>query len=322
MPMNNSTLHFVCVLLILCISLSQAAPPEVGFYSYTCPNAESIVESVVREATLTSPRTPALLLRLHFHDCFVEGCDGSILIDNGASDLERFAAGHLGLGGFGAIEKAKLEIESQCPGVVSCADIVAMAARDAIALTGGPVYEVETGRRDGRVSNRNLASDMPDVDDSIDTLISKFVAKGLSPQDLVLLSGAHTIGTTACFFMPRRLYNFNSTNKSDPRISPQFLPELRRMCPKDGGSGARISLDPVTPGSFDSQVMDNIKTGFAVLASDAQLYDGGLTREVVDSYAGGSQFGEDFAKAMVRMGRIGVKSGENGEIRVKCGSFN
>ncbi|XP_047979432.1 peroxidase 43-like [Salvia hispanica] len=183
----SNTLHSVCV-LVLCISLSQVATLEVGFYSYTCPNAESIVQSVVREATLTSPRTPALLLRLHFHDCFVEGCDGSILIDNGA-DLERFVAGHLGLGGFGAIEKAKLEIESQCSGVVSCTAIVSMAATDAIALTGGPVYEVETGRRDGRVSNLNLASDMPDVDDSIDTLISKFVAKGLSPQDLVLLSG-------------------------------------------------------------------------------------------------------------------------------------
>ncbi|KAG6432562.1 hypothetical protein SASPL_104142 [Salvia splendens] len=223
----SNILHSVCVLL--CITLSQAAPLEVGFYSNTCPNAESIVESV--------------------------GCDGSILIDNGADDLERFAAGHLGLGGFG-------EIESQCPGIVSCADIVAMAARDAIALAGGPVYEVETGRRDRRVSNLNLANDMPDVDDSIDTLISKFVTKGLSPQDLVLLSGAHTIGTTACFFMPRRLYGFNSTSDSDPRISPQFLPELRRMCPKNGDTGARISLDPVTPGRFDSQVMDNIKTGF------------------------------------------------------------
>ncbi|KAG6432561.1 hypothetical protein SASPL_104141 [Salvia splendens] len=103
-------------------------------------------------------------------------------------------------------------------------------------------------------------------------------------------AGAHTIGTTACFFMPRRLYGFNSTSDSDPRISPQFLPELRRTCPKNGDTGARISLDPVTPGRFDSQVMDNIKTGFAVLASDAQLYNGSLTREVVDSYAGGSRY--------------------------------
>lgn len=62
-----------------------------------------------------------------------QGCDGSILVDNGV-DSERNAFRHLGVGGFEIIEGVKAQLERVCPGVVSCADIVALAARDAVAL--------------------------------------------------------------------------------------------------------------------------------------------------------------------------------------------
>lgn len=133
---------------------------RVGFYSRTCPQAESIISSVVKQAMLSNPRTPALLLRLHFHDCMVEvaisllffsqlssqplltetlaislaqGCDGSILLAFGDGD-ERRATGNQGLGGFDVIDKAKANLERVCEGVVSCADILALAARDAVFL--------------------------------------------------------------------------------------------------------------------------------------------------------------------------------------------
>lgn len=48
---------------------------------------------------------------------------------------------------------------------------------------------MQTGRRDGTVSDKSLADDMPDVNDSIQTLKAKFVSKGLSDKDLVVLSG-------------------------------------------------------------------------------------------------------------------------------------
>ncbi|KAL6515466.1 hypothetical protein OROHE_018500 [Orobanche hederae] len=318
---------FLLVFFLFLISIS-AEGLKVGFYSQTCPNAESIVKSVVRDATVNEPRMPSILLRLHFHDCFVEGCDGSILIKDG----ENNADGHQGLLGFEVITEAKQKVETQCPGVVSCADIVAMAARDAVTLAGGPIYKVETGRRDGRISNPLLAKDMPDVNDSIDTLKSKFRNKGLSEKELVLLSGgSHTIGTTACVFMTKRLYSFTGTNDDtdfDPEISREFLPELKRLCPRDGDGNDRMPLDTVTSDKFDDQSLGNIKNGFAVLASDARLYNDNITKQVVDSYihddaaGAGTSFGQDFSMAMIKMGRIGVKTGSDGEIRQVCDSFN
>ncbi|PSS31758.1 Peroxidase [Actinidia chinensis var. chinensis] len=321
---NASILALTLFYLLLGVSEAKL---KVGFYSQTCPNAELIVTSVVKESTATDSKTPAWLLRLHFHDCFVEGCDGSILINNGDLDIERIAMAHQGLRGFEEINKAKSKLETECPGVVSCADIVALAARDAVVLSKGHNYQVETGRRDGLVSRNSLVDDFPDVNDPIQLLKSKFRNKGLSDKELVLLSGAHTIGSTACIFMINRLYKFNGTDQqSDPAINPIFLSQLKTHCPRDGDGNARIPLDKVSDKVFDDQILSNIKDGFATLASDARLNDDGITKQVIESYVGSSasksSFGLDFGDAMVKMGRIGVKTGSMGEIRKNCSLFN
>lgn len=61
-----------------------------------------------------------------------QGCDGSVLI--AGSSAERSALPNLGLRGFEVIDDAKTQVEVSCPGVVSCADILALAARDAVDL--------------------------------------------------------------------------------------------------------------------------------------------------------------------------------------------
>ncbi|KAF7803686.1 peroxidase 43 [Senna tora] len=296
---------------------------QVGFYSQTCPHAESIVRSVVADALRSDPTMPAVLLRLHFHDCFVEGCDGSILIENG-EEAEKRAFGHQGVRGFDVIERAKAQLEQSCPGLVSCADIVALAARDAVFMADGPLYQVPTGRRDGLVSNVTLADDMPEVSDSIFLLKDKFLNKGLTPKDLVLLSAAHTIGSTACFFMTRRLYNFVPGGGTDPSIRPDFLPSLTNRCPENGDVNVRLAMDVGSEQKFDINILRNIREGLAVLESDARLSDDMFTKNVIDSYFSdfGPSFESDFVDSIIKMGQIGVKTGLSGEIRRTCSSFN
>ena len=128
---RTKTLLFFLVLLatLTTVALGQT---RVGFYSTSCPRVETIIQSVVQAAQRSTPGVPAGLIRMFFHDCFVNGCDASILITGPSS--ERTAPPNSLLRGFEIINTAKTQLEAACPGVVSCADILAIAARDSVLL--------------------------------------------------------------------------------------------------------------------------------------------------------------------------------------------
>ncbi|KAL2553661.1 Peroxidase superfamily protein [Forsythia ovata] len=311
--------RLISVLIVLGIVITPALSQgglKTGFYSSSCRKAESIVRSTVEAHFNKDPTLAAGLLRLHFHDCFVQGCDGSILIA-GAS-AEKTALPNLGLRGF----------ESLCPGVVSCADILALAARDAVDLSGGPSWGVPTGRRDGGISSSADASSLPSPLDSVPTQRQKFASKGLDDHDLVTLVGAHTIGQTDCIFFRYRLYNFTSTGNSDPSINRVFLAQLQSTCPKDGDGSKRVALDKDSQFKFDVNFFKNIRDGNGILESDQRLWGDSSTRRIVENYAGnirgllGLRFDFEFPKAMIKMSSIEVKTGTQGDIRKICSKFN
>ncbi len=116
---------------------------KFGFYDESCPDAEKIVTSVVQAQFRSNPGIAPGVLRMHFHDCFVEGCDGSVLLDPTTSNPtpEKTAFPDLTLRGFEVIDEAKRKLEAACPGIVSCADILAFAARDSVQVVSSILHE-------------------------------------------------------------------------------------------------------------------------------------------------------------------------------------
>ncbi|KAG4945394.1 hypothetical protein AAZX31_15G051200 [Glycine max] len=313
------------VLALAIVNKVHGQGTRVGFYSSTCPRAESIVKSTVTTHVNSDSTLAAGLLRMHFHDCFVQGCDASVLI--AGSGTERTAFANLGLRGFEVIDDAKKQLEAACPGVVSCADILALAARDSVVLSGGLSYQVLTGRRDGRISQASDVSNLPAPFDSVDVQKQKFTAKGLNTQDLVTLVGAHTIGTTACQFFSNRLYNFTA-NGPDPSIDPSFLSQLQSLCPQNGDGSKRVALDTGSQTKFDLSYYSNLRNSRGILQSDQALWSDASTKTTVQRYLGlirgllGLTFNVEFGKSMVKMGNIELKTGTDGEIRKICSAIN
>ncbi|KAI5657496.1 hypothetical protein M9H77_26289 [Catharanthus roseus] len=146
-------MFFAMLLFIICYYNQSNAQLEVGFYKNSCPRAESIIRDKVQRSFFLARGIAPGILRLHFHDCFVRGCDGSILIDSTATNsTEKDGPPNVNsLRGLDIIERAKSRIEATCKGVVSCADILAYAARDCFSKRGLE-WDVPVGRRDGRIS--------------------------------------------------------------------------------------------------------------------------------------------------------------------------
>jgi peroxidase len=72
-------------------------------------------------------------------------------------------------------------------------------ARDAVVLARGPSWPVALGRRDGTVSSATeAANELPPAFGDVPLLTKIFASKGLDLEDLVVLSGAHTLGTAHC----------------------------------------------------------------------------------------------------------------------------
>ncbi|XP_010250105.1 PREDICTED: peroxidase 25 [Nelumbo nucifera] len=313
-------------ILFMGLSAQGQGGLKADFYSSTCPRAEAIVRSTVETHFNRDPTIAAGMLRLHFHDCFVQGCDGSVLI-TGAS-AERNALPNLGLRGFEVIDDAKTQLEALCPDVVSCADILALAARDAVDLSDGPSWSVPTGRRDGRISSSSEAANLPSPADPIATQTQKFATKGLDDHDLVTLVGGHTIGQTDCLFFRYRLYNFTATGNADPTINQAFLAQLQALCPQNGDGSKRVALDKDSQTKFDVSFFKNVQDGNGVLESDQRLWGDSATCTIVQNYAGnirgllGLRFDFEFPKAMIKMSSIEVKTGTQGEIRKICSKFN
>ncbi|KAH1155439.1 hypothetical protein AAZX31_18G192100 [Glycine max] len=305
--------------LLFCLIGIVSAQLSSTFYGKTCPNALSTIKSEVVSAVNNERRMGASLLRLHFHDCFVQGCDASVLLDDTSSFKgEKTAGPNAGsIRGFNVIDTIKSKVESLCPGVVSCADILAVAARDSVVALGGPTWTVQLGRRDSTTASLSSAnSDLPAPTSSLSALISSFSNKGFSSKELVALSGSHTIGQAQCSSFRTRIYN-------DTNIDSSFAKSLQGNCPSTGGGSTLAPLDTTSPNTFDNAYFKNLQSKKGLLHSDQELFNGGSTDSQVNSYSSNpASFKTDFANAMIKMGNLSPLTGSSGQIRTNCRKTN
>ncbi|KAK2980193.1 hypothetical protein RJ640_007283 [Escallonia rubra] len=296
---------------------------QPGFYKGKCgfADVETIVGGVVTSRFFKDPTIVPALLRMQFHDCFVNGCDASILLDG--INSEKTAIPNRSVRGYEIIDAAKAALEAACPGVVSCADIIAMATRDAVFLGRGGRYSVQTGRRDGLVS---LATnvDLPSPSISVSDSVKAFDRKGLSATDMVYLLGGHTVGIAHCSLFENRLYNFQGTGNPDPTMDPFLVNKLRSKCPQNATFDNTADLDQ---NPFSSLIVDNsfyrqILLRRGILQIDQELALDPVTKASVTAIASAYDFSTNFGQAMIKLGAVQVLTGTQGEIRKSCRAVN
>nr|GLL24390.1 peroxidase P7-like isoform X1 [Ipomoea trifida] len=187
---TNAAAFRRCSYLLLIFNLlilpfnSSAHHLSKHFYSKTCPNALSTIKTAVQNAVNSDPGAAAALLHLHFRDCFINGCDGSVLLENTTNPM--FVPPR----GLNVVVDIKTQLEELCAGVVSCADILTVATRDAVVVIGGPSWSVSLGRRDSTTPSKDAGNTIiPGPASNLTHLIDSFANKGFSARQMVALSG-------------------------------------------------------------------------------------------------------------------------------------
>ncbi|CAN1235177.1 Peroxidase 5, partial [Linum perenne] len=274
---NPSSLIFFPITLLLLFT-SAAASLRSGFYKTSCPSAEAIVKRVVTRDVSRDPNLGAGIIRMHFHDCFIRGCDASVLLKStpGGNQTERdHPANNPSLRGFEVIDS-------------------------------------------------EIVTNLPPPSFNAEQLAQNFARKGLTMEEMVVLSGAHSVGVAHCSSFVSRLYSFNGTHPQDPTLDSAYVTDLKRRCPNEAGGGdATVDLDS-TPNRLDNRYFADLRRRRGILSSDQTLMESALTRNIATKFASGNggAWAGRYAKAMVKMGSIEVLTGKQGEIRKICSVVN
>uniref|UniRef100_A0A803NEN1 Peroxidase n=1 Tax=Chenopodium quinoa TaxID=63459 RepID=A0A803NEN1_CHEQI len=317
---KNSSFKLRCCMFLVLIGAATAQLSS-NFYSSSCPNALSTIQSAVQAAVKNESRME--------HPCFDFISMIALLTDVMHQfysmilliSPEKKTAGPNAnsMRGYEVIDTIKSQVESVCAGVVSCADILAVAARDSVVALGGQSWTVQLGRRDSTTASQSAANaNVPAPTLNLSQLITFFSNKGFTTQELVALSGAHTLGQARCTSFRTRIYN-------ETNINSTLATSLQANCPSNGGDNNLSPLDTTSPTTFDNAYFTLLLTQQGLLHSDQQLFsgNGGTTDSQVSSYSSSSStFFTDFANAMVKMGNMSVLTGTSGEIRTNCRKTN
>ncbi|XP_057779083.1 peroxidase 21 [Salvia miltiorrhiza] len=296
---------------------------EANYYKESCPRAEEIIKEQVTALYHKHGNTAVSWIRNLFHDCVVKSCDASLLLEaaNGV-ESEKATSRSFGMRNFKYIQTIKAAVEKECPTTVSCADIVALSARDGAVMLGGPYIEMKTGRKDSKISYAaQVENSIPNHNDSISTVLSTFQSMGIDPQGTVALLGAHSVGRVHCINLVQRLYP-----TVDPTLDPVYAEYLKARCPSphpDPNAVLYSRNDRETPMVLDNMYYKNILSHKGLLGVDQQLVSDPNTYPFVEKMAADNgYFHDQFGKALLILSENNPVSEDEGEVRKDCRFVN
>lgn len=310
------------LLLFFCCAQRSVGLKE-NYYATSCPRAEHIVKEQVYNLYQEHGNTAVSWIRLIFHDCIVQSCDASILLDSsGDVQTEKQSDRNFGMRNFKYVDTIKEAIEVECPGVVSCADIIVLAAKEAAAMLGGPRIAVKTGRRDSRKSSAAVVDKyVPLHNGSISSLLSAFASVGIDAEGAVALLGAHSVGRTHCVNLVERLYP-----EVDPSFDPDYAVYLKGRCPTPNPDPNEVLYarnDRVTPMKLDNNYFKNLINHRGLLLVDQGLLSDSRTTPYVTKMAqDNNYFFAQFSRALTILSENNPLTGSDGEIRNQCRFVN
>ncbi|CAN6342285.1 unnamed protein product [Urochloa humidicola] len=326
-------------LLLFCTFTTGGAKANgrlrLGYYSESCPRAEDIVREQVTQLYHKHGNTAVSWLRALFHDCMVGSCDASLLLDMspaaaGSSGVsEKSSPRSFGMRNFKYIDAIKSALEQECPGTVSCADVLALAARDGAAILAGGgsriAIPMRTGRLDSKVTRyADVERAIPDHNATVSAVLAAFAAAGVGDAESVTaLLGAHSVGRVHCFNLVARLYP-----ALDAGVDPAYGEYLRGRCPtaearEDTRDVAYARNDRATPMVLDNVYYKNLLARRGLLLVDQRLADDPRTAPFVERMAADNDyFHERFAAALVAMSENNPLGPGEGEVRRHCRFVN
>ncbi|RXH97649.1 hypothetical protein DVH24_009974 [Malus domestica] len=163
------------------------------------------------------------------------------------------------------------EVKSKHPRI-TYADLYQLAGVVAVEVTGGPVIDFSSGRKDSKISPKE--GRLPDAKRGAPHLREKFYRMGLSDKDIVALSGGHTLG---------------------------------RAHPDRSGFDGPWTKEPLQfDNSYFVELLNEESEGLLKLPTDAALVEDPEFRKYVDLYAKDAEaFFRDYAESHKKLSELG-----------------
>uniref|UniRef100_A0ACD5TY26 Uncharacterized protein n=1 Tax=Avena sativa TaxID=4498 RepID=A0ACD5TY26_AVESA len=337
---NEKGSVFLVAALAAVISVLAAQATLVVAVGYT--DGDKIQKVVYEEVMKAKAKAPGFI-RLVFHDCFVRGCDASVLLlktpTNPDGKTEKDSPFNGGLRGMEVIDIIRNRLLASGT-KISCADAIVFAAREAanILSNGNIKYPVDgPGRKDGVVSSIDDPPNfLPSPSSKFVDLLARFKVKELNMTDLVALSSAHCIGvfhqtpimssnaskTMSTYALAVAEEASTSTNGAGVKINVRDMGEKARNISMYQPNQVNMSAVGVLDNSYFNANVQNM----VPFDSDFELTLNGTTLKLMNDYKKDAKLWKvAFEAAMTKLSNtLKAPAGSLFEegYRVKCNATN